>query len=447
MHKCIVSVVLSILGVGLSVAAASAPTYESVPAVYTSGPNVGKPVVIPAVTHYGEAPFYRGINLSGLEYDGRFEDALAERPDLPDARYFVMQGMNFIRLPVRAEFMVPNPDDPQNLVNAVYMNAVYDTVQKYLQAGLTVDLELHDNLRFCASNGGLGAVGDPADPLVNRCQILTAAQLAHIWTLILKAELIVPGLSGTQSFTTLAQQYPTQLMFGIMNAPFDDSPSQPLSTGDVFTAEVAAAKAIRGLAPKNVIIFSGNDWSLLRSWMSVESGNSNTFTASALTAAGLNLSNVAVGVNQFFDWTYRGQSQICNHYDDYLAFQQDMGLLDGAGKDIFGAWMVQNHMPVFLTAFGGAATLADGSANVDCRQDLAWMLQYVDTHAYDNAHPEQGGFVGWALWHANRHNRGPVSFDFLQAADPEVYGSTGIAQGSANALMADLIAKYLVPPK
>ncbi len=423
------------------------PTYQSVTAVYSKGANVGKPVTIPAVTHYGEAPFYRGINLSGMESNGTFENALNERPDIPDARYFAMQGMNFIRLPVRAEFMVPDPSDPANLVNSVYMGAVFDTVQKYLQSGLTVDLELHDHLRFCPNDKGVGLVGDPASPIVNHCLILTASQLAHLWTLILKAQLIIPGISGVQSFANLAQQYPTQLMFGIMNAPFDDSPAQPLSTADVFAAEVAAAKAIRVSAPKNVLIFSGNDWSTLRTWMSLESGNSQTFTLNAFKAQGLSPANIAIGVNQFFDWSYNGQNQICNHYDTYLAFEEDMGVLDGAGKDIFGAWMAQNQMPVFLNAFGGAATLSDGSPNLDCRQDIAWMLQYVDTHAYDNKNPQQGGFVGWALWHANRHNRGEVSFDFLQAADPEVYGSTGILPGTANALMSDLIAKYLVAPQ
>ena len=91
--------------------------------------------------------------------------------------------------------------------------------------------------------------------------------------------------------------------------------------------------------------------------------------------------------------------------------------------------------------------MADGSPNLDCRQDMAWMLQYVDTHAYDEKHPERGGFVGWALWHANRHNRSAAPFDLLQAGDPDVYGASGIAEGSANPLMSELIAKYLVAPK
>ncbi len=423
------------------------PIYHSVTEVYSSGPAVGKPVTIPAVTHYGEAPFYRGVNLSGLEYDGTFEDAIAQRPDLPDVRYFAAQGMNFVRLPIRTEFVVPGPNDKANLVNEIYLGAVYDTVQKYLQNGLSVDLELHDHLRFCPNGGGVGEVGDSTDPITNHCQVLTADQLAHIWDLILKAELIIPGISGAETFADLAKQYPTQLMFGVMNGPFDDSPTQPLPTAQAFAVEVAAAKVIQAAVPKNLIFLSGNDWGSLRNWMEPISDNSHIFTAAALKAQGLDLSRIVIGVNQFFDWSYNGQNQICNHYATYLAFEEDMHVLDGAGKDIFGDWMKQNSMPVFLVAFGGAATLADGSPNLDCQRDMQWMLQYVDTHAYNNKYPKNGGFVGWALWHANRNNVGPVPFNFFQQADQTVYAPKGILPGPANPLMPALITKYLVAPK
>ncbi|MCX7123136.1 MAG: cellulase family glycosylhydrolase [Gammaproteobacteria bacterium] len=422
-------------------------TYQSVTEVYSAGPNVRKPVMIPAVTDYGQAPFYRGVTLSGLEYPGTFESAILQRPDLPDARYFVAQGMNFIRLPIRAEFILPNPDDKANLVNEVYLGAVYDTLQKYLASGLTVELDLHNSMRFCANAGGTGPVGDVMDPVNQHCVILTPDQLSHLWTLILTAQLIIPGIDGVVRIADLAERYPTQLMLGVMNQPFDYSPAQSLSTAALFTAEVAAAKAIQAVAPKNIIILSGNGFDSLRTWMSPITGNSKIFTLDALKAQKLDVSKIVIEVQQFFDWSYNGRNQACNHYSNYLSFEEDVGVLDGAGTDIFGAWMKQNKMPVFLTEFGGADTLADGSPNQDCRQDIIWMLQYVDTHAYDDKNAAGGGFVGWALWHANRHNQGEVPFNFLQQADSSVYDGKGIAQGSANGLMPAVISKYLVPPK
>ena len=423
------------------------PIYESVTQLYSSGPNKGKPVYIPAVTNYEEAPFYRGIALSGMEYPGTFEDAVAQRPDLADVRYFAAVGMNFVRLPIRAEFIVPDPNDKENLVNMIYLGAVYDTVRKYVSSGLTVELDLQNSMRFCPNGGGLGKVGNVFDPVNTHCTILTADQLAHIWNLILTAHLSIPGIAGSVQFTDLTARYPERLMFGVMNQPFDDSPAQPLSTADVFQAEVAAAKVIQAVAPKDIILLSGNGWGSLRNWMSPTSGNAQAFTLSALKAQGLDVSKIAIAVQQFFDWSYDGRNQVCNHYANYLAFEEDIGVLDGAGTDIFGAWVKANSMPVFLNGLGGAATLADGTVNTDCRQDIIWMLQYVDTHAYDNKQPQNGGFVGWALWHANRNNDGLYHFNFLQQADPTVYGGNGILQGPGNELMSSVISKYLVPPK
>ena len=438
---------MGVVGLHAETKAPVLPIYESVTELYSGGPDKGKPVFIPAVTHYGEAPFYRGINLSGLEYDGSFEEAVAQRPDIPDALYFAAQGMNFVRLPIRAEFIVPDPDDKENLVNMIYLGAVYDTVRKYLANGLTVELDLQNSMRFCSSGGGIGEVGSVFHPVSAHCTILTADQLAHIWTLILTAHLSIPGIAGEVQFTDLTKQYPELLMFGVMNAPFDDSPTQPLATTDVLKAEVAAAKAIQAVAPKDIILLSGNGYDSLRNWMSPVSGNAQIFTMSALKAAGLDTSKIAIEVQQFFDWSYDGRNQVCNHYGDYLAFEEDMAVLDGAGTDIFGSWIKKNSMPIFLSAFGGANTLADGSPNLDCRQDMVWMLQYVDTHAYNNKKPQEGGFVGWALWHANRNNIGLEPFNFLQQANPDVYAGKGIMQGTANGLMSDVIAKYLVPPK
>ena len=442
--------------------------YKSIVQVYTQS---GAPVVIPAVTHYTEGPLFRGVNISGLEYDGTFLDALFQHPDVPDARYFAAQGMNFIRLPIRAEFAFgqtgdpvtstdPNPSDAGVSPNNIYLGAVYDTVQKYLAQGLSVDLDLHNYMRFCPTGAPVGQGNEPTDPVNNKCAVLTADQLANIWKMILTTPITVPGINGTVTFAQLAQEYAPndgsyatpQLIFGIMNEPFDDSPAQPLSNQSVFENEVAAVKAIRVAAPNNMILLSGNGWDPLHAWMS--NGDSDTFTRAALKAQGLETSNLVVEVHQYFDSNFSGLHQVCNHYANYQAFEEGMGVVDASGAvDTFSSWMQQNQMKVMLTEFGGADTLAEGSPNVDCRQDMSWMLQYVNAHAYQSNMPQNGGFIGWSAWRANRNgNAGFASFNYLQQKDATVYGApsggnNGIVQGPGNGLMTDVFAAYLSAPK
>ncbi len=451
--------------------------YKSITQIYSGGSNNGQPVIIPAVSKYMQAPFFRGVNVSGLEYDGSFLDALFQHPDVPDIRYFAAQGMNLIRLPIRAEFVFgqqqssntpsgpiistdPNPNDAGLAPNNMYLASVYDTVQKYLASGVSVDLDLHNYMRFCPTSPTEGQGNEPTDPANNNCSVLIANQLAAIWATIMTTPIKLQmgdGSTKTVTFANLAQQYAPkdssystpQLMFGIMNEPFDDSPVQPLSTQTVFDNEVAAVKTIRTSAPNNLILLSGNGWDPLHEWMSSTTQDSTTFTQSALQAAGLDTSNLVIEVHQYFDYNYSGTHVICNHYDNYQAFLQDMGLSDSSGNNIFGQWMQQNQMKVMLTEFGGSD---DRSTTGDCVQDVKWMLQYMQNNAYNSSAPQNGGFIGWAAWRANRNgNWGSGQFDFLQQADQTVYGApaqgtTGIVQGPGNGLMADVFASYLTQP-
>lgn len=451
-------------------------TFESITQVYSTGtPLAGQPVAIPSVAHYAQAPFFRGVNISGLEYDGTFLDALFQHPDIPDARYFAGRGMNFIRVPIRAEFLLgtkgnptesidPNPKDPEVAVNMMYLAAIYDVTQKYLASGLSVDLDLHNYMRFCPTGQSVGQGNEPTDPVNNNCSVLTATQLADIWSTILTTPIHnIPGISEGSTLSALAvryapkdSQYSTpQLIFGVMNEPFDQGAPQPqpLPTATIFNNEVAAAKAIRQIAPTNIILFSGNNWDALHTWMSSTTGNSVTFTQSDFKAQGLDISNLVIEVHQYFDSNYSGLHQLCNKYADYNAFKLDMGLTDPSGKDTFAPWMQQNGMKVMLTEFGGADTMPapDKSPNVVCQQDMNWMIQYMNEHAYNSAQAANGGFIGWSAWRANRNGDfGQATFNFLQRLDQAVYGApaagtTGIVQGLGNGLMKDVFAQYLTP--
>jgi endoglucanase len=429
--------------------------YKTLTQVYSAGPKAGQAVTLPKVSTYNSGVQFRGVNISGLEYDGTFLDALYQHPDLPDMQYFTAQGMNTVRLPVRWEYLVSSSanaveshDPMSSTINTMYLNAVYDTVQKYLSSGLNVDLDLHNYMRFCTTGAAIGQGNEPTNAGMagNQCQLVTANQLAYIWDII------------ATKFAPLAKQYPQQLIFELMNEPFsmDGTANQQLNIEDLFKAEVVAVKAIREQGLSNLILLSGDYWDPLHGWVnqSPSSGdlpNGVVFTAANLASAGLSdLTNIALDMHQYFDANWSGTHSTCQQFTSYADFTQKLALTDAQGNDIFGNWLRANGMKVFLGEFGAAV-------NPTCEQDMNYMLQYVNEHAYDAQNPAKGGFIGWTTWRANKHGyTGFGDFNFLQAEDDNVYGGNGtpqylqglgIAPGQGNNLMKDVLAKYLQPTK
>lgn len=424
--------------------------YLPVKQKYSAGEQKGKEVVLPKPKSYQTGPIYRGVNVSGLEYDGTFLDALYQHPDTPDMLYFTQQGVNTVRLPIRAEFVLAdNPDklieshDPMSTtINTMYVAAILDTTQKYLASGLNVIIDLHNYMRFCPTGAETGQANEPTDPIKNKCKVMSADQLQHIWGVI------------ADKFSSLAKQYPNQLIFGLMNEPYsiDSDANQVLKSDDIFNSEVAAIKEIRKLGLENLIILSGNYWDPLHGWVSVspsaDQPNGQVFTAKNLSNAGIaNLDRIAVEMHQYFDSDYSGRSDQCISFKSYDDFKAKLNIKEGTPDDL-ASWMKDNRMKVFLTEFGAAD-------NETCRQDLNYMMQYVNEHAYDSANPNNGGFIGWTAWRTNRHggNVGFSPFNYLQKENYNVYGGqgsknnslpgTGIAQGLGNGLMDSVFAKYL----
>ncbi len=428
-------------------------SYKTMTQVYSAGPNAGQPVTLPKVATYNSGVAFRGINVSGLEYDGTFLDALFQHPDLPDVRYFAAQGMNMVRLPMRWEYLlsdahnaVESHDPKSGTINQMYLDAVYDTVQKYLSSGLNVDLDLHNYMRFCATGTSVGQGNEPtnAGTAGNQCQLVTADQLASIWNMV------------ATKFAPLAKQYPKQLVFELMNEPFsiDNIPAQQLKVEDLFTAEVGAIKAIRNQGITNLILLSGDYWDPLHGWVTespsaADLPNGSVFTAANLASAGVSdLSNIAIDMHQYFDSNWSGTHSVCQQFSSYAEFEQKLALTDAKGTDVFGNWLKTNSMKVFLGEFGAAD-------NATCSQDMNYMLQYVNEHAYNPQNPVNGGFIGWTTWRANKHGyTGFGAFNFLQAEDDNVYGGNGtpqytqgygIAPGQGNNLMTEVLSKYLQP--
>lgn len=469
--------------------------YKSVEQKYSAGTKSGQPVLLPQkIAQYQKIP-YRGVNISGLEYDGTFLDAMFQLPDIPDMRYFAEQGMNTVRLPIRWEFVVTNQGNAiestdaatSTEVNVMYMTAVKDTVGKYLKNGLHVIVDLHNYMRFCATGKATGQFNEPTDPIgeaekLNQCKLVTQDQFKDIWGVLAK------------EFASLAKQYPDQLIFELVNEPYThfDKNGQPvagqeISTQQLFDYEVAAVKAIRNAGLNNLILLSGNYWDPLHGWTTMTPNpndpnpNGKIFTAANLKAAGItDLEKIGIDMHQYFNKKeiydgleraeYSGTSPTCFDEADvkalgfqeysYEAFKQKLELSDKTGKDIFGDWLKQNGIKVFLGEFGTAD-------NENCKKNLSYMFRFMNEHAFDANKPSEGGFIGWTAWRANRHGNTPAfaAFNFLQEADYTVYRApgqkpqpwdkahegTGIVGGQGNGLMKDIFTKPeiggLEPPK
>ena len=427
--------------------------YKTIVQLYSAGTQSGTPVKLPSPATYSSGPLMRGVNLSGMEYDGTFLDAMFQRPDIPDALYFVQQGMNTIRFPIRWEFLLADGDkagelqessNPQNsTVNNMYIQSIKDTLNNYLSNGLYVILDLHNYMRFCNAGVEIGQGNEPTFPAavppeLSKCRVVSQKDFEYIWGLI------------ASNFQDIANKYPEHLIFGLMNEPYSikGTSGQEIKTADVFNYHVAAIKQIRSKQLNNPIIVSGNYWDPLHHWTSFSpfSGdtdyppNGDVFTSKAFLNQGIDLTNIYLEVHQYFDSNYSGTNQQCISYSNYDAFKLALGLSD------FVTWMQTNKMKVMLTEFGG-------STDTECKTALNYMLQFVDENSYT---PTKGyGFIGWTAWRGNRHGNTPAfaPFNFLQAENYDVYGGngekgtgTGIVGGQGNSLMSSVFSNYLTKP-
>ena len=391
-------------------------------------------VTLGPIKNYNQIP-WRGVNISGLEYDGTYLDALFQQPDLPDAQYFAQQGMNTIRLPIRWEFLIQdsadnsmvstNPDS-KNL-NTLYIKTIHDTVQKYLDNGLNVILDLHNYMRFCKTGPEFGQNNEPTNEDSPDCQVIDAdgsgAKLSRIWGVIAK------------QFADLGTKYnnkaSNQLIFEIMNEPYSDEGE--FTTENLFKNEVQVVKAIRSNNLNNWILMDGTHWDGLHSWTTqkgpADKTNSEVFTRENLDKYLPNDKYIGVDLHQYFDSNFSGLRQECVSLEDFKSRSNLNSLM---------SWANTNKIPFILGEFGA-------SAQSNCKEDMDYLLNYLSNHPYS---ADQGGFIGWTAWRANR-NLGVNQNNTLNAANPYVYclsdGSQcqGIKKGDSNALVTDVLDHYL----
>ena len=391
----------------------------------------GRPVQLANnIQYYSQLP-WRGINLSGTEYDGTYFDALFQLPDLPDMQYYSQQGMNTVRLPIRWEFLIS--DNTDNLIdsthpnsryiNTVYLNAIHNIVKKYLDNGVNVILDLHNYMRFCKTGSTFGQTNEPTSP---GCEVIdphgSGQQLSHVWSIIATR---MQDLAHSHS--PASQQ--SQLVFELMNEPYADQ--NEFTTQALMEDEIAAAEALRQQGISNWIIFDGNNWTGLHSWTTQQDSDGQT-NADVFNQTHLNhLEPIAIDVHQYFNNSFSGTTADCMAPED---FQQAIHLA------AFTQWMQTNKLAIFLGEFGG-------STQDNCLTDMRYLLDWANQHRYT---PTTGGVIGWTAWRSNRNLT--TAFNSLQAANPHVYclddgtQCAGIKAGAGNPLMTSVLGQYLTKP-
>lgn len=392
------------------------------------------PVELGPINRYSQIPF-RGVNISGLEYDGTYLDALYQQPDLPDAQYFVKQGMNTIRLPIRWEFLVHDQADNNmvstnpnsNNLNMIYINTIHDTVRKYLESGLNVILDLHNYMRFCNTGPDYGQNNEPTEEDSPNCQVIDAngsgVELSGVWSKI-----------ATQ-FSDLGKKYnnkaKNQLIFELMNEPYSDEGE--FTTLNLFKDEVKAVQAIRDQGLNNWIFLAGTHWTGFHSWTTEQDNigqiNSKIFTRENFDKYIPNNKYIGVDLHQYFDSNFSGLHRECMDPEEFKVKVNLNSVIN---------WSKYNNIPFILGEFGA-------SAQSNCEIDMNYLLQNLSSNPYLEGN---GGFMGWAAWRANR-NLGPNENNTLNAANPNVYCLSdgtqcqGIKQGDSNSLVADILSRYL----
>lgn len=354
-------------------------------------PNFTLKTTTPITIHpqtYSAMPL-RGINLSGAETGDQLDpaafpsiaDAIGQNYPNPSFN-FIAAGMNTVRYPINWNYITTTPDKNaantnilhQNMTGTEYLESVHAMVQKLLNSGLNVILDLHDYMRFAA--GQKAGDGD----------VVTTGDMQKIWTLL------------ADKFNDLATQYPNQsthpnqLIFGIMNEPHD------MQTQQVVDNDNAGIAAIRNQGLSNLILVEGNGWSGLHSWNDSAVGTDSKSNANLMNEIIDQDNNYAIDVHQYFDSNGSGTHPECQPLTN---FQTYLHWAD------FKAWVNKYKVKVFLSEFGSPS---NGS---NCASDANYLLSQIAGLQYTDS---TGGFIGWTTWFTSHSWTGLLSMQ--PASDP-----------------------------
>ncbi len=304
---------------------------------------------------------FRGVNMSGAEWDGgvKWPDRQITRGYVSFPNHFRGWGLNTVRLPFKWERLQPQL---RGSFDEREWNRLKTTVYTLRADRARIIIDCHNYARF----NGVTIPNGPTD-----------ADLADLWT----------------KLAVEFKNYP-EVMFGIMNEPYD------MPTEDWVSAANAAIAAIRATGARNLIFLNGNAWSGAHSWYGTWYGTANA-------EAMLDIVDPLGSDYTIFE-AHQYLNEMSSDWGDCVCSQWE--IQNDCTNDTVGAhrmqnftyWLRENGKKGFLGEFGV-------QADATCMAALDDMLNYIE----DNADV----YVGWTWWSA-----GPACVNWQAPTDPFCWG-------------------------
>lgn len=262
-----------------------------------------------------DATCFRGINLSGAEFNGRggvvnFQYTYPSRKLID---YFASKKLNTVRLPILWERLQPvlnQPLDPDEL------GRLRTSIAQMRKAGLDVIIDPHNFATY--------------DNIQIGTRIVSSADFADFWR---RVAVEFGNREG--------------IHFGLMNEPFHMPATQWQPSAS------AAIAAIRETGAKNLILVPGVEWTSAREWMHASAAEMIKVTDPA--------DNFAFEFHQYLDSDFSGTHDTCPRAAD--ALEAINNVTD---------WLRANKRRGFLGEFGG-------SGKPECLKGIADMVAAMNT--------------------------------------------------------------------
>ncbi|HWU63290.1 MAG TPA: glycoside hydrolase family 5 protein [Ensifer sp.] len=272
-------------------------------------------LVSAAIATPAGATCFRGINLSGAEFNGRGARINMDYtyPSQKIIDYFAAKKLNTVRLPIRWERLQPvlnQPLDPDEL------GRLKTSIEQMRKAGLGVIIDPHNFATYNEIQIGTRIVSD--------------ADFADLWRRVAK------------EFANREGVY-----FGLMNEPFNMPATQWRPSAQ------AAIDAIRETGAKNLILVPGVQWTSALQWAEASAAEMIKITDPD--------DNYAYEFHQYLDSDFSGTHAACDRAADALKAIDDVT-----------AWMRANKRRGFLGEFGG-------SSSPECLKGIADMVTRMNT--------------------------------------------------------------------
>ena len=177
-----------------------------------------------------------GISLSGMEWGNG--DGPYNVPTQAELNYYAGKGLKLIRLPILWEFAQPTLGGP---LDPVYLSYVDSVVLYASNAGISINLDVHNYARYPYNGAVINTSGGP-----------TIAQFGGFWKLLAAHFASQPAIWG----------------YDIMNEPNNLGTKASGGTNYWFPIVQAAIDSIRLADKIHFLIIEGDFWSHANTWTS-----------------------------------------------------------------------------------------------------------------------------------------------------------------------------------